>query len=197
MLDEIFFARFRADAALAAARLVAVGVHRRALDVAGVADGDGHFLVGDQVFELDFLDAVDDLRAALVAVGFLDFAQLRDDHALAASFRWPEFLRSSAMRSRICVKFLEDFVDGELRQAVQLQFENGVDLNVAEARALAPALDRRAMPYFLASSLTPLIVGFALPSMMRDGLVLEELVQILAGIRAAGRSADDVDDVVQ
>ncbi len=62
MLDEIFFARPGADAALAAARLVAIDVDRRALDVARVADGDGHFLVFDQVFELDFLDAVDDLR---------------------------------------------------------------------------------------------------------------------------------------
>ena len=68
VLDEILFARFRADAALAAARLVAVDVHRRALDVARVADGDGHVLVFDQVFELDFLDALDDLRAARVAV---------------------------------------------------------------------------------------------------------------------------------
>ena len=69
VLDEIFFAGLRADAALAAARLVAVDVDRRALDVAGVADGDGHFLVFDQVFELDFLDAVDDLGAAIVAIG--------------------------------------------------------------------------------------------------------------------------------
>ncbi len=34
MLDEVLFARARADAALAAARLVAIDVHRRALDVA-------------------------------------------------------------------------------------------------------------------------------------------------------------------
>ena len=68
MLDEIFFARSRADAAFAAARLMAVDVNRSALDVAGVADGDGHLFVFDQVFELDFFDAVDDLRAAVVAV---------------------------------------------------------------------------------------------------------------------------------
>ena len=70
MLDEIVFARFGADAALAAARLMAVDVNRSALDVAGVADGDGHFFVFDQVFELDLFDAIDDLRAAVVAIGF-------------------------------------------------------------------------------------------------------------------------------
>ena len=82
ILDEVLFARLRADAALAAARLVPVHVHRRALDVARMADGDGHVHVGDQVFELDLLDAFDDLRAARVGVVFLDFAQLGDDHGL-------------------------------------------------------------------------------------------------------------------
>jgi hypothetical protein len=100
MLDEIFFARFGADAALAAARLVAIDVDRRALDVARVADGDGHFLVFDQVFELDFLDAIDDLGAALVAVGLSDFAQLRDDHRFQLLFAGEDF-RSSAICSRI------------------------------------------------------------------------------------------------
>ena len=68
MLDEILVARFRADAALAAARLVAIHVHRSALHVAGVADGDGHVGIGDQVLELDLFDLVNDLRAAVVAV---------------------------------------------------------------------------------------------------------------------------------
>ena len=77
MLDEILFARLRADAALAAARLLAIDVHRSALDVAGVADGDGHFFVCDQVFELDFLDAVDDLGAALVAIVLRAFRAAR------------------------------------------------------------------------------------------------------------------------
>ncbi len=86
ILDEVFLARLRADAALAAARLVAVHVHRRALDVARVADGDGHVHVGDQVFELDLLDAFDDLGAPRVGVVFLDFAQLRDDHGLQFLF---------------------------------------------------------------------------------------------------------------
>ena len=90
VLDEILLARFRADAAFAAARLMAVDVDRSALDVARVADGDGHFLVFDQVFELDFLDAVDDLRAAVVAIGLQDFAQLGRRSRPSASSRWRE-----------------------------------------------------------------------------------------------------------
>ena len=42
------------------------------------------------------------------------------------------------MRSRISREFLQDFVDGKLREAVQLQFEDGVDLDVAEAEAFRP-----------------------------------------------------------
>src|SRR6267378_663222 len=85
ILDEIFFLRLRADAALAAARLVAVRVRGRPLDVARVAHGDQHLRVGDQVFELDLVDLIDNLRAPVVAVGFVYFAQLRDDDL-------PEFL---------------------------------------------------------------------------------------------------------
>jgi hypothetical protein len=54
MLDEIFVARLHAGAARASAALHAVGGNGRALHVAGVADGDGDLLVGDQIFENDF-----------------------------------------------------------------------------------------------------------------------------------------------
>ena len=40
---------------------------RRALQIAGMGDGDGDLLVGDQVFQLDLGGFVDDLGAALVA----------------------------------------------------------------------------------------------------------------------------------
>src|SRR6266478_5389428 len=49
---------------------VAIDVHRGALDVAGVAHGDGHIGVRDEVFELDLLHFVHDLRAAVVAIIF-------------------------------------------------------------------------------------------------------------------------------
>ena len=61
---------------------MAIRVGGSALDVARMADGDQHFGVRDQVFELDLVDLVDDLRAALVAVGFVDFAELGGDDLL-------------------------------------------------------------------------------------------------------------------
>ncbi len=77
MLDEIVVARFRADAPLAAARLMAVGFNRSALHVARMADRDRHLFVLDQVFELDLFNAIDDLRAALVSIRLRHFAQFR------------------------------------------------------------------------------------------------------------------------
>ena len=71
MLDEIFVARLHAGAAGASAALHAVGGDRRALHVAGVADGDGDLLVGDQIFENDFGGFVFDAGAALVSVELL------------------------------------------------------------------------------------------------------------------------------
>ena len=119
MLDEIFFLRLRADAALAAARLVAIGVRSRALDVTRVADGNQHLGVGDQVFELDFVNFVDDLGTSVVPIGFVYFAQLRSDDLL-------EFLVARQDLAQLGdqftdgFQFLENFVDGELRQPVQL-----------------------------------------------------------------------------
>ena len=54
--DEILLARRHAGAALAAAALHAIFGERRALDVAGMGDGDGDILALDQrlVFDLDF-----------------------------------------------------------------------------------------------------------------------------------------------
>ena len=79
MLDEILVARLHAGAARASAALHAVGGDGRALHVAGVADGDGDLLVGDEIFEDDFGGFVFDARAALVAVELLHFFEFFDD----------------------------------------------------------------------------------------------------------------------
>ena len=198
MLDEIVVARLRADAALAAARLVTIGFHRSALDVAGMADGDGHFLVFDQVFELDFLDAVNDLRAALVAIGFQDFAQLGDDHGFQLLFAVQDFFEFLNALAQLR-QFLQDFVDRQLRQAVQLQFEDRVDLRVGEPFALGrtdqiPGRGDDAV--FLPVDLDAFDGAFLAADHHANIFVRKEIVQILTGIRAAGGPADDLDHVV-
>ena len=79
--DEVFFARLHAEAPGAAALLLAVGGDGRALEVAGVGDGDGDLLVGDEVFEGELGGLVDDDGAACVAVLVADVFELLDDDA--------------------------------------------------------------------------------------------------------------------
>ena len=59
--DEVLFAGLHAEAAGASAPLLAVDGDGRALEVAGVGDGDGNLLVGDEVFELELGGLVDDV----------------------------------------------------------------------------------------------------------------------------------------
>src|SRR3984957_19317320 len=187
MLNEIVFARFGADAAFAAARLVAIGFDRGALHVTRVADGDGHFLVFDEVFELDLLDAIHDLGAALVAIGFYDFSQFGDDHRFQFLFAGEDF----AQLGDLFADFLqlgEDVVNGKLSEAVQLQFEDGINLRKAEAD------DFRGHGVFFVDELyAGDALGFAVLGNL-DGLIGEEFVQVFAGVGAAGRTADHADD---
>ena len=90
-------------------------------------DGDGDLLVGDQVFQFDLGGFVQDLGAAVVAVLLADFFQLLDDHAaqlfLAAQ---DSFVLGDAVAHFL--QLADDLVDGEAREAVQLQFQDGVGL---------------------------------------------------------------------
>ena len=76
VLDLVFFFEIHAGDADAAALLLAVGGHGDALHVAGLGDGDGHLLFGDEVFEVDLALVRHDLRAPVVVVQALDLEQL-------------------------------------------------------------------------------------------------------------------------
>ena len=90
-------------------------------------------------------------------------------------------------------EFVEDLVDGELGEAVELQFEDGVDLPVAEDQRRRLVENVMSMPYFAGSSLTP---SSSVPR------------RLIACRRSSGRGfrgrrrampdcADDPDDVVE
>ncbi len=130
--DEILFARLHARAPGAAAALLAINADGRALEVALVAHGHRNLLVGDQIFELQLGALVDDLRAPRVAILVANLFQFLDDY-LAQLFLAGQdgFVLGDALAHLL--QFIQQFVDGELRQAVELQFENGVDLAQREA----------------------------------------------------------------
>src|SRR6266478_5627482 len=200
MLDEIFFFRPGADAPLAAARLMPVRISGCALDVAGMADGDQHLRVGNQVFQLDLIDLVHDLSAAIVSVCFVHFAKLGDDYLL-------EFLVACQNLAQLGDQFtnglqlLEDFVDGKLRQPVQLQFEDGVDLRITEAERVSRASRfdfRRSLRAVLSAVQLHALDFLGLPA-FRDGDVLfaEIFEQVFLGVHAAGRTTDDANHIVE
>src|SRR6266852_2668489 len=150
---------------------MAVGVGSRAFDVAGMADGDQHLSVGDEVFELDFVDLVDNLRAAVVAVSFLYFLQLASDDLLQLFVACKYFFQ-----------FGDLFADGSQARssAASGRFAfQGAELVLA-------AVELHAFEFF----------GLAV---FGDGDVLlgEIFEQVFLGFGAAGRSADDADDVVK
>src|SRR3984893_13719076 len=132
MLDEILFARTGADATFSAARLMAINIHRSAFDIAGVADGDGHVGIGDQVFDLDLVHSIDDLRTPTIAEFLLNLLQFGDDYQLKFFLAAQNFLELGDLRADVS-KFLQNVVDGKARQTMQLQFQDGVNLDNAEA----------------------------------------------------------------
>ena len=133
--DEILVARPHADAALAAAPLVAIGGDRRPLDVAGVADGDRHVLLGDQVLDAELARlAFDDRRAALVAVLRPHLAQLVDDdlhqQPLAGENRAQPLDGLQQLR-----ELVENPLPLEAGQALELHVEDGLRLDLRQAEA--------------------------------------------------------------
>ena len=133
--DEIFFARLHAHAAGAAAALLAVDGDGRALQVALVADRDGDLLVGDEVFKLQLGALVDDLGAALVAVLVADVFKLLDDDRAQFLLAAQDLFVLGDLGADL-LQLVQELVDGELGEAIELQFENGVDLAQSEAALL-------------------------------------------------------------
>src|ERR1700691_712111 len=85
---------------------------------------------------------------------------------------------------------------------MQLQLEDGVDLDVAEAEPFrardltsAPGLGGENV-VFLRVKLDALDRGLFAANQDADRLVEEKVVQILARVGAAGRSADDLDHFI-
>ena len=157
--DEVLFAGLHAETSGAAAALLAVGGDGGALEVAGVGDGDGDLLVGDEVFEGEFGCFVDDLSAARVAVAGADVFELFDDD-FAEFFLGGE---DGLVLGDVVADFgelFESFVYGELGEAIELQLKDGIDLAVAEdERASGAEGHVDVMLYFWGSSVTPAEFG--------------------------------------
>src|SRR5262249_45647439 len=133
MADEILVACPHADAALAAAALIAIRRDRRPLDVAGVADRDRHVFLGDQIFDVDLARLpLDHLRAPIVAVGFADGFQFVDDdlhqQAVAREDRAQPLDGLQQLR-----ELVENLLPLQAGEALQLHVEDRLRLDRREA----------------------------------------------------------------
>ena len=129
--DEVFVLGRRAGDAAPAALLRAIGGHRVALDVAAVADGDDHVLVGDQLLDGDLALVVDDLGAARVAELLADGGQLVLDHLHQPRLRRQDRFQAIdglAQRAELLVELLAL----EAGQALQAHVEDGLRLPLGE-----------------------------------------------------------------
>ena len=141
MLHEILGARAHADAALAAARLPAVGVHRGALEVAAARHGDGHVFHGHQVFQPDFAGVLDDLGAPLVAVILLDLAQFLDDH-VAKNLVRTEDLQVPGDAPLDLRQFVQNLLLLHAGEPLQLQLDDGLGLLLGKLESRDQAVAR-------------------------------------------------------
>src|SRR6266849_6639237 len=178
---------------------MAVGVSSGALDVAGMADSDQHVGVGDQIFELDFVDLVDDLRAAIVAVRLLHFLEFAGDDLLQLFVGGENFFQLGDVLAD-GLQFLENLVDRELRQAVELQFKDGINLNRSESESGATAGGFAFDGAKLVLAAVELD-AFEFPGLaiLGDGdfLLGEILEQVFLGVGAAAGTANNADDVIE
>ena len=98
-----------------------------------MADGDSNLLVGDEVFKLQLGALVHNLRAPRVAILVAHLFQfLHDDCAQLFLAGQDRLVLGNPFANLL--QLFQQFVDGKLRKAVELQFENGV--NLAEGETL-------------------------------------------------------------
>jgi hypothetical protein len=90
---------------------VAISLGRGALDVAGMANGDELLGVSDEIFQLDFVNFIDNLGAAIVAIGFVNFTQFAGDDLLELFIAGQNFLEFGDQLAD-GLQLLENFVNG-------------------------------------------------------------------------------------
>jgi hypothetical protein len=129
--DEVLFPGAHADAPLAAAALHPVGRDRRALDVAGAADGDRHVLVGNQVFDPELAALVDDLGPPRVAEALPHGVQLVDHH-LHQQLVAAEDGAQAFDRLHQLGELVDDLLPLEAGQPLQLHVEDGLRLDLRQ-----------------------------------------------------------------
>ncbi|OQC41772.1 MAG: hypothetical protein BWX64_00674 [Acidobacteria bacterium ADurb.Bin051] len=146
MLDEIPLLGRHPGAPLAAAMLRAVERERRALDVAGVRDGDHHLLVGDHVLDRDVVGLGDDLGAPRVAVPLPDLGELALDLGEQQGVGAEDRAQAIDELEQLAV-LVDELLPLEAGEALETHLEDRLGLHLREAEDAHQSLagDRRGL----------------------------------------------------
>ncbi len=136
--DEVLVPRLHPHPTPAAPLLGPVARDRCALDVAGMGDGDGHVLLGDQVLHRDLVHRVHDLRPAGVPVLFADLLELLAHDGVHAPGGGQDVLEVRDGDADL-LELVDDLLALQPRQALELQPQDLLRLDLAEAEAVEKA----------------------------------------------------------
>ena len=107
---------------------------RCTLDVSHVGDGDDHFIVGIEVFRIEFFRSIHDFRTAVVTVFLFYFNQFILDYFLAKFLVAQDFFEVSNLFHQILV-FSMQLILHQSGELAQTHFHNGAGLHLAQVEA--------------------------------------------------------------
>ena len=140
ILGEVGIAGLGSLAAHTATALLAELAQGGTLHIAHVTDGDDHGVIGIEVFGIELLAGVLDLRAALVAVFLLHLEQFVLHHLLA-EFGVVENLLQIVDELHQLVILVVQLVHLQTRELAQTHVDDGAGLDFIEVEALHEVLD--------------------------------------------------------
>ncbi len=131
IFDKVFLFGRCADLAFAAAPLCPVQADGISFDVAIVGDRHRHVFIDDHVLDGDIFGPVDNLRAPLIAVFFLDLPQFLDDDFVNFFFVGENRAQFSDQFKRLAV-LVHDLAALQAGQALQAQVQDRLRLDLAQ-----------------------------------------------------------------
>ena len=139
ILGEVAVAVVGSLVAHSAAALLAELAQRSALDVAQMADGDNHWVVGIKVLCVELLARVAYLSAALVAIFLLHFLQLVLHHLLAELGVGENLLQVSYELLQVVV-LLVQLLHAQTSELAQTHVDDSLCLHLVEVETLHEVL---------------------------------------------------------
>ena len=189
--DKVLFPRLHPQPPRPSTPLLTISRNRRPLEVTRIRDSHRNLFICNEILELQLSSLINNLGAPSVPIFIPNLRQLLDNHLAQLGRR-----RQNRLVLRNIVanfsQLLEKLVNRELSKPVQLQFQDGVDLLIAQNQRTSGRkghIDRVFAGIESDAS--------QLSAAQIDLLAGEVLEQVLASFNAAAGLTNRPDDVVQ